>query len=202
MISRGGGPRTLYDATCGDKHMGEVKRVLAWRHKLAEPIEVERAGTFDPVSGSACKPAMVKETESMVEASLEYGTCQLESGQDDLLVGGALVSIRILQTGGERRAVCQPLSEPAWLKGLIPHGVKSAPKAGKRSDSEPKNLIIASLPLEVRMIEATNGRGSEGRSLRSSLGTGKPSTRSSDRARQREAVDTVSKQEVALCPAR
>ena len=24
--------------------MGEVKRVLAWRHKSAEPIEAERAG--------------------------------------------------------------------------------------------------------------------------------------------------------------
>ena len=56
LISRGGGPRTPCDATCGDKQMGEVKRVLAWRHKSAEPTpeyiwEAERAGTSDPVPG-------------------------------------------------------------------------------------------------------------------------------------------------------
>lgn len=202
MISRGGGPRTLCDVTCSDKQMGEVKRVLARRHKLAEPIEAERAGTSDPVSGSACKPAMVKETESMVDASVEYGTCQLGSGQDNSLqwqgVGGVLVCAGKSQTGGLRASASQPWDVFALSCGPNPHGVKSAPKAGKRSYSEPKNLIIASLPCAVRMMEATHERCDEGRSLRSSLRAGKPSARSTIGTRRRETVDIVSKQEVDL----
>ena len=120
MISRGGGPRTLCDVTCSDKQMGEVKRVLAWRHKSAEPIEVERAGTSDPVSGSACKPAMRPETESMVDASVEYGTCQLGSRQDNFLckqgVGGVLVCAGVTRTGGLR--VC-PALETSSLVSLV-----------------------------------------------------------------------------------
>jgi len=206
LISRGGGPRTPCDATCGDKQMGEVKRVLAWRHKSAEPIEVERAGTSDPVSGSACKPAMVKETESIVDASLEDATCQLGSRQDAPLLkqwdDGVLASAGEPLAGGLRLAANQSQDIFVLFCDQNPYGVKSAPKAGKRSNSEPKNLVIASLFSQVGMIEATNDRGNEGRSLRSSLRAGKPSTRPSDRTWQREAVDTVSKQEVALCPTR
>jgi len=184
MISRGGGPRTLCDVTCSDKQMGEVKRVLAWLHKSAEPIEAERAGTSDPVSGLACKLAKVKETESMVDASLEHGTCQLGSGQDGSLlrqwVGGVLVCIGDLRTGD------------LW----------SAPKAGQRSYSEPKNLITASLLSLAGMMEATHERCNEGRSFRSSLRAGKLLTRSVLRTRRRETVDIVSKQEVGLWLAR
>jgi len=202
MISRGGGPRTLCDVTCSDKQIGEVKRVLARRPKSAEPIEVERAGTSDPVCGSACKPAMVKETESMVDASVENGTCQLGSGQDNPLceqgVGGVLVCAGDSQTGGLRSFAGQPWDIFTLSRGQISHGVKSAPKAGKRSYSEPKNLIIASLPCGVRMMEATHDRCDEGRSLRSSLRAGKPSARSTIGARRRETVDIVSKQEVDL----
>ena len=206
MISRGGGPRTPCDVTCGDKQMGEVKRVLARRHKSAEPIEAERAGTSDPVSGSACKPAMVKETESMADASLEYGTCQLGSGQDGsrpgLGNGGVLACSGDSQAGGTQLSARQPWDVFTVFHGLIPHGVKSAPKAGKRSHSEPKNLNTASLSLSLAgMMEATHDRCGEGRSLRSSLRAGKPSTRPA-RPRQREAVDTVSEQEAGLCPTR
>ena len=90
MISQGGGPRTLCGVTCSDKQMGEVKRVLAWRHKSAEPIEAERAGTSDPVSGSACKLAKVKETESMVDASLEHELAN-SVGKTALCFGNGLV---------------------------------------------------------------------------------------------------------------
>lgn len=176
--------------------------MLARRHKSAEPIEAKRAGTSDPVSGLACKPAMVKETESMVDASVENGTCQLGSGQDNLLykqgIGGVLVCAGDSQTGGLRSFAGQPWDIFALSRGQNSHGVKSAPKAGKRSYSEPKNLIIASLPFGVRMVEATHERCDEGRSLRSSLRAGKPSTRSILRTRRRETVDIVSKQEVDL----
>ena len=206
MISRGGGPRTLCDVTCGDKQMGEVKRVLAWRHKSAEPIEAERAGTSGPVSGLACEPAKVKETESMVDAPLEHGTCQLGSRRDNPLwkqgVGGVLVCTGDLQTGGLWSFAGRPMDIFALSLGPIPHGVKSAPKAGQRSYSEPKNLVMASLPVFAGMMEATHERCDEGRSLRSSPRTGKPFTRSILRIRRREAVDTDCKQEVGLCPAR
>ena len=203
MISRGGGPRTLCDVTCSDKQMGEVKRVLARRHKSAEPIEAKRAGTSDPVSGLACKPAMVKETESMVDASVEYGTCQLGSRQDNPLckqgVGGVLVCAEDSRTGGLQLAVNRSKDVFTLSCGQNPHGVKSAPKAGKRSYSEPKNLVTASRPLSLAgMMEATHDRGDEGRSLRSSLRAGKPSARSNSGTWQRETVDTVNKQEVDL----
>lgn len=84
----------------------------------------------------------------------------------------------------------------------IPHGVKSAPKAGQRTYSEPKNLVITSLRLLLGMMEATHERFDEGRSLRSSLRAGKPFTRSILRTWRRETVDIVSKQEVGLCPTR
>jgi len=206
MISRGGGPRTPCDVTCGDKQMGEVKRVLAWRHKSAEPIEAERAGTSDPVSGSACEPAKVKETESMADAPIEYGTGQLGSRPDNLLckqgVGGVLVCAGGMQTGGLRSFASQPMDIFALSVGQIPHGVESAPKAGKRSYSEPKNLIMVSRLSLTGMMEATHERFDEGRSLRSSLRTGKPFTRSVLGTWQRETVDTVSRQEAVLCPTR
>lgn len=200
LISRGGGPRTPCDATCGDKQMGEVNRVLPGSHKSAEPIEAEWAGTSDPVSGSACKPAMARETEPMADASLEYGTCQLGSGRVGpwlaLGTGGGLVRAEDTRTGGVRPAARQLRRVFAWCRSRNPHGVESAPKAGQRSNSEPKNLIFASRPAWVGMTEATGDRVDEGRSLRSSPRAGKPS------AWRREAVETVSQQEVGSCPAR
>lgn len=199
-ISRGGGPSTPCDATCGDKQMGEANRVLPARHKSAEPIEAGRAGTSDPVSGPACKPAMARGTEPMADASSEYGPCQLGSGRDGLRftsgTGGVLVRAGVTRTGGVRRAAHQPRRGLAWRRGPIPHGVKSAPKAGQRSDAEPKNLILASAVFGRRMAEANSDRLDEGRSLRSSPRAGKPPTW------RREAVDTACRQEAGSCPAR
>ena len=67
-----------------------------------------------------------------------------------------------------------------------PHGVESGPKAGKRNPSEPENLTAA--PLRG-VAKATGDRRNEGRSLRSSPRTGKPSTW------RREAVGTACRQE-------
>ncbi len=178
--------------------MGEVNRVLPGSHKSAEPIEAGRAGTSDPVSGPACKPAMARETEPMADASSEYGTCQLGSGRDGLRrepkTGGVLVCAGDTRTGGVRPAARQPRREIAWRRDRNPHGVKSAPKAGKRSETEPKNLVCASVAFRRRMAEATCDRADEGRSLRSSPRAGKPP------AWRREAVDTACRQEVGLCP--
>ena len=200
MISRGAMPRASCDATCGDKQMGEVNRVLPGSHKSAEPIKAGRAGTSDPVRGPASELAMARETEPMADASLHLDTRQLGSGR----VGrwceprtcGALVRAMSTRTGGARRAVRQPRHGLARCRGLIPHGVKSAPKAGERSVTEPKNLAITSGASERRMAEATGDRDDEGRSLRSSPRTGEPSTW------RRKAVDTASRQEVDLCPTR
>ena len=128
--------------------MGEASRVLPVRHKSAEPIEAGRAGTSDPVSGPACKPAMARETEPMADASLEIKSRQLGSGRDGRRLasgtGGVLVRARVTRTGGARYAARQPWRGLAWRRGQSPHGVKSAPKAGQRSEAEPKNLILAS----------------------------------------------------------
>lgn len=200
LISWGERPLTPYDATCGDEQMGEANRVLRGSHKSAEPIKVGRTGTSDPVAGPASEPAMARETEPMVDASSDTGTCQLGSGRVGRRrmpkAGGALVCAMGTRTGGAQRAARQPRYGLAWYRGRIPHGVKSAPKAGERSVAEPKNLVIASGAFGRRMAEATSDRDDGGRSLRSSPGTGKPSTW------RREAVDTASRQEVDACPAR
>ena len=70
-----------------------------------------------------------------------------------------------------------------------PHGVESGPATGQRKPSEPENLIAAPL---FGVAKATGDRRNEGRSLRSSPRTGKPSTR------RREAVDTACRQEEGL----
>jgi hypothetical protein len=200
LISQGERPRTPCDATCGDEQMGEANRVLPGSHKSAEPIKVGRTGTSDPAAGPASELAMARETEPMVDASSDSGTRQLGSGRVgtwcEPRAGGALVRAMGTWTGGAQRAARQPRYGLAWYRGRIPHGVKSAPKAGKRSVAEPKNLVVTSGGLRPRMTEATSDRDDEGRSLRSSPGTGKPSTW------RREAVDTASRQEVDACPAR
>lgn len=200
LISRGERPRTPCDATRGDERMGEVNRVLPGSRKSAEPIKAGQTGTSDPVAGPASKPAMARETEPMVDASSETGTCQLGSGRVGTLhkrrAGGVLVRAVGTWTGGAQLAAHQPRRAFALRRGRIPHGVESAPKAGERSVAEPKNLTLASGVHARRMAEATSDRGGEGRSLRSSPGTGKPSTW------RRKAVDTAGRQEVDPCPTR
>lgn len=189
---------TSCDATCDDKRVGEANRVLAARHKSAEPTKAGQTGTSDPVAGPASELAKAKETESMVEASVDFNTRQLGSGRGDLwcepLIGGVLVCGMGTRTWGVRRAAHQPRYELALCRDRIPHGVQSAPKAGKRSDTEPKNLAITSGVSERRMAEAASDREREGRSLRSSPRTGKLFTW------RRKAVRTASKQEADLCP--
>ncbi len=200
LISRGERPRTPRGATCGDKPMGEANRVLPESHKSAEPIKAGRAGTSDPARGPASELAMARETEPMADASLHRDTRQLGSGRVGLWreprTCGALVRAMDTRTGGVRRAARQPRYGFARYRGRIPHGVQSAPKAGERSVAEPKNPAVASGIVGPRMAEATGDRDGRGRSLRSSPGTGKPSTW------RRKAVDTASRQEVGLCPTR
>ncbi len=200
LISRDERPRAPCGATCGDKPMGEANRVLPGSHKSAEPIKAGRAGTSDPVRGPASEPAMARETEPMADASLRAETRQLGSRRVGLWcepqICGALARAMDTWAGGVRRAVRQPRYELARYRGRNPHGVKSAPKAGERSVTEPKNLAVASGTVGPRMAEATSDRDGEGRSLRSSPGTGKPSTW------RRKAVDTASRQEVDPCPTR
>jgi hypothetical protein len=199
LISWGERPRTPYDATCGDEQMGEANRVLPGSHKSAEPIKVGRTGTSDPVAGPASEPAMARETEPMADAPVEPRTRQLGSGRVDSWceprIGGVSVRAMRTWTGSALRAARQPRYGFAWCRGQIPHGVESAPKAGERSVTDPKNLV-ASGGFRHRRAEATSDRGDKGRSLRSSPRTGKPSTW------RREAVDTASRQEVDACPAR
>lgn len=200
LISRGERPRTPCGATRGDKLMGEASRVLPVSHKSAEPIKAGRAGTSDPARGPASKPAMARETEPMADAPSHLDTRELGRMRVGLWrkpwICGALVRAMDTRTGGARRAARQPRYGFARYRGRIPHGVESAPKAGERSVTEPKNLVIASGAFRLRMAEATSDRDDEGRSLRSSPGTGKPSTW------RRKAVDTASRQEVDLCPTR
>lgn len=179
--------------------MGEVSRVLSASHKSAEPIKAGRTGTSDPVAGPASEPVMARETEPMVDAPVDLNARQLGSGRVELRcelrIGGVLVRAMDTRTEGAQRAVRQSRCEFARYRDLIPHGVESAPKAGKRVDTEPKNLVIISGISECRMAEATSDRDDEGRSLRSSPRTGKPSTW------RRKAVDTAGRQEADLCPA-
>lgn len=200
LISRGERPHTSHDATCGDEQMGEASRVLPGSHKSAEPIKAGRARTSDLAPVPASEPAKARETEPMAEAPVDTGTCQLGSGRVGRWRkppdGGALVCTMQIRTEGARRAARQPRHGLAWCRGRIPHGVKSAPKAGERSVAEPKNLVTASGPFGPRMTEATSDRDDEGRSLRSSPRTGKPFTW------RRKAVDTASRQEVGSCPTR
>lgn len=173
--------------------------MLSVSHKSAEPIKAGQTGTSDPVAGLASELAMARETEPMVDAPGDLNIRQLGCGRNELRceprIGGVLVRAVDTRAEGEQRAAGQSRHMFALCRDQIPHGVQSAPRAGERIDTEPKNLIIASGNSECRMAEATSDRDDEGRSLRSSPGTGKPSTW------RREAVDTAGKQEADSCPA-
>lgn len=200
LISQGARPCAPRDATRGDERMGEANRVLPVSRKSAEPIKAGRTGTSDLRAGPASEPAKARETEPMADAPSDTGTRQFGSGRVgpwcELRSGGALVRAMGTRTGGAQSAARQPRYGLAWYRGRIPHGVESAPKAGERSVTEPKNLVIASGTFGPRMAEATSDRDDEGRSLRSSPRAGKPPTW------RREAVGTASKQEADACPAR
>ena len=173
--------------------------MLSANRKSAEPIKAGHTGTSDPVGGPASELAMARETEPMADAPVDLNTRQLGSGRVDLRceprIGGVLVRAMDTWTEGAQRDVRQFRHGIALCRNQIPHGVKSAPKAGKRFNTEPKNLTITSGISTCRMAEATSDRDDEGRSLRSSPGTGKPFTW------RRKAVDTAGKQEADLCPA-
>jgi hypothetical protein len=200
LISWGEIPHTPCDATYGDKQTGEVNRALPGIHKLAEPIKVGRTGTSDLVDGLASKLAMARETEPMADAPVDAITHQLGSEWVGWWrappAGGVLVRTALIRTGAAQHIARQPRYGIAWYRGRIPHGVESAPKAGERSATEPKNLVIASDAFGRRTADAASDHGGEGRSLRSSPRTGKPFTW------RREAVDTDCRQEVDACPAR
>jgi hypothetical protein len=127
MISWGEMPRASCDATCDDKQMGEVNRVLPASHKSAEPVKAGRAGTSDPVSGPASELAMARETEPMADAPFKYGTRRLGSGRVGRRrkpqAGEALVRGGLTRTGGTRLAARQPWHGFAWCRGRISHGV-------------------------------------------------------------------------------
>lgn len=186
---RGVRPRALRGAARRGKRTGEADRVLPAGHKSAEPVKAGRAGTSDPDYGPASVSVMERETEPMADAPLR-GTSPMRKWarrSQDLWSAGSL--LRGGNRGSSKRIGHQPSGKPARPEGQNPHGVQSAPTADERLLMEPENLFPASCLDKGRMIEATDDRGKEGRSLRSSPRTGKPSTW------RREAVDTGGKQE-------
>ena len=196
ITSRGKRPRALRGAARGDKRTGEADRVLPASRKSAEPVETGRADTSASVSGPVREPAMERGTEPMAEAPSQHQSRQRGSGRDGRKAGGESDRTKGIRTEGVQPTARQPLEKPARSGCRIPHGVESAPKVGKRVSTEPENLVVASSSRRVKMIEATDDRENEGRSLRSSPRTGKPSTW------RRKAVGTDCQQEVGQCPAR
>jgi hypothetical protein len=193
---RGARPRALLGAASRGKRTGEANRVLPVRHKSAEPVKAGQGRTSDSTPGPASVSVMERETEPMADAPLR-GTSPMRKWarwSQDLWSAGSL--LRGANRGCPKDIGHQPSGKPARPEGQIPHGVKSAPKTDERSSAEPENLFPVSCLDEVRMIEATDDRGKEGRSLRSSPGTGKPSTW------RRKAVDIECRQEVDSCPTR
>jgi hypothetical protein len=193
---RGARPRALLGAARRGKQTGEANRVLPGRHKSAEPVKAGQAGTSDPVPGPASVSVMERETEPTADAP-SRGSSPIRKWarrSQDLRSAGSL--LRDANRGCSKGIGHQPSGKPARPEGQIPHGVKSAPTADERSSTEPENLFPASCLDEVRMIEATDDRGKEGRSLCRSPRTGKPSTW------RRKAVGAECRQEVDLCPAR
>jgi hypothetical protein len=145
--------------------------------------EAGEEATFGASIRPASKPARDNESERMADASVEITHLRNPKvGGAAFVAGGALAPSCQLGVG---EPTAQPTDEPVMSVGPIPHGVESDPTAGQGNSSEPENLMAA--PFGV--TEATGDRRHEGRSLRSSPRTGKPSTW------RREVVDTASKQE-------
>ena len=129
----------------------------------------------------------------MVDAPVDITTRQRESRRGGRKAGGEPDCIWLMQFRGLSSLAGQQLSELAVDGCRIPHGVKSVSKMGKRSLTEPRNFIAASDPVGKWMAEAIGDRSEEGRSLRSSLRTGKPFTW------RREAVNRDRQQEEGIC---
>lgn len=182
-------PSPPHGAAWGAKRAGEADRVLPRGHKSAEPVKAGQGRTSDSAPGPASVSVMERETEPMADAP-SRGASPMRKWtrrSKDLWSAGSL--LRGANRGCPSDFGHQPSGKPARPEGQIPHGVKSAPKTDERSSTEPENLFPVSCLDEVRMIEATDDRGKEGRSLRSSPGTGKPSTW------RRKAVGTECRQE-------
>ncbi|HOM61893.1 MAG TPA: group II intron reverse transcriptase/maturase [Anaerohalosphaeraceae bacterium] len=140
-------------------------------------------GTSETLIRPASKSAMDNESERMLEASEERINHRIsEVGGSALKAGEALVSSCQLETGESN---AQHAGETGMPASQISHGVESGPKADEGNSSDPENLINTPL----RVTAATSDRINEGRSLRSSRRTGKPS------AWQREAANTDCRQE-------
>jgi len=126
----------------------------------------------------------------MFEASVEHEPHQFGSGWGSRKAGGVPIRTGPLRIRGARKFARQVLAELAMADARSPHGVESAPKADKGRLDEPGNLATTSSALKPKMIETTDERRREGRSLRSSPRAGKPSTW------RRETVGTAGRQEV------
>jgi hypothetical protein len=133
---------------------------------------------------------MERVTEPMSEASEEHGLHQTGSGWSGRKAGGAQVRAETTRIRDGRATARQILVRSAVTKVPNPHGVESAPTTDKGSSSELGNLTMTSSANKPEMIETTDERHREGRRLRSSPRTGKPSTW------RRETVSTASQQEV------
>jgi hypothetical protein len=178
-ISRDERPRAPCNAVRGGKRTGETDRVLPASRKSAEPVKAVWTGTSAPGTDSASKSAMERETEPMDDAPVEDRSLPTRKWAGRPKAGGVLSRLGEQRLGGERETVRQPASEPAGHAGQNPHGVESAPVADERLPTEPENLATVSARTGypgVPMIEATDDPHGEGRSLRSSPRTGKPST--------------------------
>ena len=190
-ISRGERPRVPCDAARGDKRTGETNRVLPARQKSAEPVKAKWTGTSASGTDLASKSAMERATEPMVDAPVEDWSLPMRKWAGRPMAGGVLSRSGDRRLGGEQHVAGQPARAPVGHAGQSPHGVESAPAADERYLTEPENLAAFSArpdPWGGLMIEATDDRCGEGRSLRSSPRMGKPSTW------RREAVNAACQQ--------
>lgn len=128
----------------------------------------------------------------MFDASLEYGIRQTGSGRIGRKTGGEPIPAEITGNRDMRATVCQSVVQLAVITGQNPHGVESAPTAEQGTTSELGNFAAISFVEWQQMIEATGDHHREGRNLRSSPRTGKPSTW------RREIVGKAFQQEMGI----
>lgn len=184
-------PRPSRDEAREEKHGGEVNRVPAKDHTLAEPTNAGEGRTSDLPTRPASKPAMSSHSANRcMKPRQNSQPSQLGSGQGSRKAGGEPVPCLVLGTRGKEKSSCQSLGVSSLSNDQIPHGVESDSKADQGKVLEPGNPVTASFG----MTEATGDRDDRGRSLRSSQRAGKPSTG------QRETVKAASKQEVGQAP--
>jgi hypothetical protein len=79
---------------------------------------------------------MERETEMIVDASLEDGIRQTGSGRIGRKAGGELILAELTGARDMRTTVSQPVVQLAVATGQNPHRVESAPKAEKETTSE------------------------------------------------------------------